>query len=198
QEMPNRIDVMNAREWADFAKMAYENARAQNPNSDPVPQGVLDILSGTHAVDTDWQDQILKTGGIQDHNVSMSGATDDANYFLSGGYTRQDGTIRKTDFERFSLRVNSELRRGRLTLGENVSLSRSNRSNLVLNEGSPLINAMRMPPGIPVFDEANNPPYGYGSAFLPNFGTNPLGLIEQRDDQFQRNQVFGTVFGEYS
>ncbi|HEX6927082.1 MAG TPA: TonB-dependent receptor [Longimicrobiaceae bacterium] len=198
QEMNNRIEVMNAREWAEFAKMAYENARAQNPNADPVPAGVLAILDGTHTVDTDWQDVILQDGAIQDHNVSMSGATEDANYFLSGGYTRQEGTIKKTDFERFSLRVNSELRRGRLTLGENISLSRSNRNNLVLNEGSPLINAMRMPPGIPVFDEANNPPYGYGSAFLPNFGTNPLGLIEQRDDQFQRNQVFGTVFGEYS
>ena len=105
QEMPNRIDVMNAREWAAFAKMAYENARAQNPNSDPVPQGVEDILDGTLAVDTDWQDVILDEGAIQDHNLSMSGATEDADYFLSGGYTRQDGTVRKTDFERFSLRV---------------------------------------------------------------------------------------------
>jgi TonB-dependent starch-binding outer membrane protein SusC len=197
QETANRIDVMNAREWAEFAQMAYENARAQNPNSDPVPAGVQAILGGTLNVDTDWQDQILRTGAIQDHNVSMSGATDDANYFLSGGYTQQDGTVKKTDFERFSMRVNSELRRGRLTLGENLSLSRSNRSNLVLNEGSPLIQAMRMPPGIPVFDENNTPAYGYGSAFLPNFGTNPLGLIELRDDDSQRNQAFGTVYGQY-
>lgn len=197
QEMVDRIDVMNAREWAEFAQMAYENARAQNPNSDPVPQGVLDILSGTNTVDTDWQDQILATGAIQDHNVSISGATDDANYFLSGGYTQQDGTVKKTDFERYSMRVNSEMRRGRLTLGENVSLSRSNRSNLVLNEGSPLIQAMRMPPGIPVFNEDNTPAYGYGSAYLPNFGTNPLGLIELRDDDVQRNQAFGTLYGEY-
>ncbi|HEX6068949.1 MAG TPA: TonB-dependent receptor [Longimicrobiaceae bacterium] len=198
QDMTNRIDVMNAREWAEFARMAYENARAQNPNSDPVPAGVMAILNGTHTVDTDWQDQILQTGAIQDHNLSMSGANDDANYFISGGYTKQDGTVKKTDFERFSFRVNSELRRGRLTLGENISLVRSNRSNLVLNEGSPLIQAMRMPPGIPVYDENNSPPYGYGSQFLPNFGTNPLGLIEQRDDNLQRNQGFGTIYGQYS
>src|SRR5690606_35716051 len=118
QEMNNRIEVMNAREWAEFAKTAYENPRAHNPNSHPVPAGVLAILDGTHTVDTDWQDVILQDGAIQDHNVSMSGASEDANYFLSGGYTRQEGTIKMTDFERFSLRVNSELRRGRLTLGE--------------------------------------------------------------------------------
>lgn len=197
QEMVDRIDVMNARDWASFARMAYENALAQNPSADPVPAGVLAILDGTHTVDTDWQDEILQTGSIQDHNVSMSGATDDANYFLSGGYTNQVGTVRNTDFERFSLRVNSELRRGRLTLGENLSLARSNRTNLVLNEGSPLIQAMRMPPGIPVFDEENNPPYGYGSQFLPNFGTNPLGLIEQRDDTAERNHAFGTLFAQF-
>ena len=46
QDMTNRIDVMNARDWAEFAQMAYENARAQNPNSDPVPAGVLAILNG--------------------------------------------------------------------------------------------------------------------------------------------------------
>ena len=74
---------------------------------------------------------------------------------------------------------------------------RSDKNNLTLNEGSPLIQAMRMPPGIPVFDEENTPGYGYGSAYLPNFGTNPLGLIELRDDDVQRNQAFGTVYGQY-
>src|SRR5690606_32489472 len=66
QEMNNRIEVMNAREWAEFAKMAYETARAQNPTADPVPAGVLAILDGTHTVDTDWQDVILQDGAIQD------------------------------------------------------------------------------------------------------------------------------------
>lgn len=191
EEVSNTIDVMDARGWAEFAQMAYTNA------GQPVPQGVQDILAGTNTVDTDWQDNILRGGAIQDYNVSMSGATGDATYYLSGGYTSQDGTVVKTDFERFTLRVNSELRRGRLTLGENLSLARSNKNNLTLNEGSPLIQAMRMPPGIPVFDSTKVPAYGYGSAYLPNFGTNPLGMLEQREDLTQTSQAFGTLYGEY-
>jgi TonB-linked SusC/RagA family outer membrane protein len=67
----------------------------------------------------------------------------------------------------------------------------------VLNEGSPLIQAMRMPPGIPVRDENNVPAYGYGSAYLPNFGTNPVGMLEQKDDMTRSSQVFGTLYGQY-
>lgn len=128
EEVSNTVDVMDARGWAEFAQMAYTNA------GQTVPQGVQDILAGTNTVDTDWQDQILNGGAIQDYNVAMSGATGDATYYLSGGYTSQDGTVVNTDFERYSLRVNSELRRGRLTLGESMSLSRSNKNNLTLNE----------------------------------------------------------------
>src|SRR5919106_4341823 len=119
EEVSKTWDVMDARGWAGFAQTAYQNA------GQPVPQGVQDILAGTNTVNTDWQDEILSRGAIQDHNVSMSGATDDATYYLSGGYTQQDGTVMKTDFERFSLRVNSELARGRLRLGENLALVRS-------------------------------------------------------------------------
>ena len=102
----NRLDLLNADQFTDYIAEARPGFQSAGYN-------------------TDWQDQILQTGAIQDHNLSMSGANDDANYFISGGYTRQDGTVKKTDFERFSFRVNSELRRGRLTLGENISGAKS-------------------------------------------------------------------------
>jgi TonB-dependent starch-binding outer membrane protein SusC len=191
EEASRRWEVMNAREWADFAYLAYTNA------GQAVPQGVLDIRSGAHTVDTNWQDEILRRGGIQDHNLSMLGNTDNATYYVSAGYTQQDGTIIKTDFERYSLRVNSELTLGRLRLGENLALVRSNKNNLTLNEGSPMVQAMRMPPGIPVRDANNLPAYGYGSAYLPNFGTNPVGMLEQKDDLTTSNQAFGTLYGQY-
>jgi TonB-linked SusC/RagA family outer membrane protein len=191
EEVADRWEVMNAREWAEFAQMAYQNA------GQPLPQGVQDILSGTLTVNTNWQDEILQPGAIQDHNVAISGATGDATYYVSGGYTSQDGTVLRTDFERYSLRVNSELELGRLTIGENLSLARSNKNNLTLNEGSPLIQAMRMPPAIPVVDSSNVPTYGYGSAYLPNFATNPVGMLEQRQDLTERAQAFGTLFGQY-
>jgi TonB-linked SusC/RagA family outer membrane protein len=198
QEPTGRIEVKNARGWAEFAQQAYENARAQNPNADPVPQGVRDILAGTLTVDTDWQDAIVRRGAIQDHAFSMSGGSPTASYYLSGGYTRQAGTIRETAFDRYSFRINSESERGRLKVGENIALSRSFKNNLDLNEGqSPLIHAMRLPPGIPIYDPNNPTGFGFGSQYLPNFGTNPVGLLALIDNTRRTHQAIGTVFGEY-
>ena len=198
QEPTGRIEVKNAREWAEFARQAYENALAQAPTADSVPKGVRDILAGTHTVDTDWQDAIFRRGAIQDHVLSISGASPTASYYLSGGYTRQDGTLRETAFDRYSFRINSEFERGRLKVGENIALSRSFKNNLDLNEGqSPLIHAMRMPPGIPIYEPNNPTGFGFGSQYLPNFGTNPVGLLALVDNTRRTHQAMGTVFGQY-
>ncbi len=194
-QQPNqRVELMGAQEWARVTQQAYQNANT------PLPQGVQDILSGRRTVDTDWLDAVQRNGSIQDHNLQVSGATatGSANYLLSGGYTRQVGTIINTDFDRYSFRVNSEARRGRFTLGENIAFARSNRDNLDLGgQGSPLIEAVRAVPGVPVRDSTTLSGYGFGSAYLPGFFDNPVGLLENRDVTRLTNQAFGTLYGAY-
>jgi TonB-linked SusC/RagA family outer membrane protein len=192
QEVPTRIDMMSAREWAAIQQRAFENANL------PVPAGVTDALNGNPAANTDWQDAVFRRGAIQDHNLSFSGGTQNASYLISGGVLDQQGSVVETDFRRYSLRVNSDLRRGRLTIGENIALSRSNRQGLVADflTGFPLIQVVRMLPTIPVRD-ANNPfGYGYGTGANPTFGTNPVGLLERRPTTERSNQVIGSAFGE--
>ena len=48
------------------------------------------ILSGKT---TDWQDLAFRTGFNQDYNVSVGGATDRINYYLSLGYLRNEGAL---------------------------------------------------------------------------------------------------------
>lgn len=182
QEVPNRVEMMDAAGWARITTMARTNAglptfeAARNPSNN-----------------TDWQDAVLQRGALQDHNVAISGGNENARYMVSGGFTDQQGTIIETDFQRYSLRLNTEFRRGILRVGENLSISRINRANLV---GFPLIDAMRMQPTIPVRDENNASGYGYGSDANPTFGSNPVGAIERTDNDDHINQVSGTVFAE--
>src|SRR5919199_5945165 len=79
QDIPKKIDMMGAREWAALQQTAYVNAGKE------VPSGITDVLSGRSTVSTDWQDAVFRTGYIQDHNISVSGGTSAASYLISGG-----------------------------------------------------------------------------------------------------------------
>ena len=187
QTVPKKIDMMNAREWAEL------NAQAWTGDSRGIPLYTQQTLAGTRTIDTDWQDEVFRQGGIQDHNLQAMGGTGTANYLVSGGYLRQTGTVIGTGFERYSLRVNSELRRGRFTFGENLSLSRANTQQPPTDQ---LIDALRFLPVIPVRDSTTNSGFGTGSDQAPTFGVNPVGAVALREDQLRRNQAFGTVYGE--
>jgi len=189
QSVPNQLDLAGPARWAEINRQAYENAGLA------VPQGTLDVISGVNTVNTDWQDEVFRTGAIQDHNLQVSGATANgtANYLLSGGYFNQEGTVLGSGFERYSFRVNSQIRSGRFTFGENLALARSNRRIPI---GNQLIDALRFPPVIPVRDPNTVSGYGVGSDYIPTFGVNPIGAANLRNERDRTNQVFGTIYGE--
>jgi TonB-linked outer membrane protein, SusC/RagA family len=182
QAIPKKIDMMNAQQWGAITKIAYANGNT------PAPAGALNPTTST-----DWQDALFQSGAIQDHNLSFFGGSPTADYMVSGGYLDQKGAIITTGFKRYNFRVNSELRRGKLTFGENMALSRSDRTNL---NGFPLIDAVRMLPGIPVFDPANPGGFGYGSDANPTFGTNPVGQQLARSNTDRSNQVIGSGYAD--
>lgn len=182
QTVPKRIDMMNAQQWAAITLEAYANGNTAPPTGAVAP-----------TVSTDWQDAVFQSGAIQDHNLSVSGGSTNTDYLLSGGYFEQKGAIVTTGFKRLSFRINSETRRGRFTIGENVALSQSNRTNL---NGFPLIDAVRMLPGIAVFDAANLGGFGYGNDANPTFGTNPVGQQLARSNTDRSSQVIGSTFAD--
>lgn len=62
-----------------------------------------------HYPDTDWQDAILQGNGIQhNHSLTMTGGTDKLKVLASIGYLGQGGIINNVDFERISLRLNTD------------------------------------------------------------------------------------------
>src|SRR5213594_4429608 len=178
--------MMNTTQWAALAHQAYANAGWAD---DSVPSAVVN----PPPIATDWQDAVFTTGAIQDHGVSVSGGTANAAYLISGGYVQQDGAIIQTGFQRYSFRVNSQLQRARLTLGENLALSSTRRQFL---SGFPLIDVVRFPPAIPVYDSTTSSGFGFGSNAVPTFGTNPVGELRMQDNWVRSNQVIGTTFAE--
>jgi TonB-dependent starch-binding outer membrane protein SusC len=190
QEVPNRIDMVDAGRWLELAREARANS------SDPGIRAVA-TRPFTTPVNTDWQDAVFQTGSIQDHNLSVSGGSETASYLVGAGYFQQEGTVMNTGFERFSFRVNSEMRRGRLKLGQTAALSRFERDNIV---GFPLVDALILTPVVPVRDPSNLGGYGFGAGtdvdYTATFGTNPVGAFEREDNTDLSHRVLGSLYGE--
>ncbi|HEX6536826.1 MAG TPA: SusC/RagA family TonB-linked outer membrane protein [Gemmatimonadaceae bacterium] len=183
QDVPKRIDMMNASQWAALTQQAYTNAGLTPP------AGAMDPGS----VNTDWQDAVFQRGAIQDYNLQVSGGTPTASWLVSGGVLDQSGTIITTNFRRYSFRVNSSARIGRLEVGENTALSQGRQQGL---NGFPLIDVVRMVPTIPVHDPNNPGGYGFGTPDNPTYGTNPVGELEAQTNNYRSNQVIGTAYGD--
>ncbi len=169
QSLYRRWNVMEAPEFAALQRQQYQNS------GQPVPASV----AGTPSVNTNWQDQVLQTGSLQDYNLTLSGGTSTSSYLVSGSYFNNRGYVQGTGFDRVSARVNTRSQIGRVTVGENMVLTNSN-----LQNPPPFINPIYdmayMLPVIPVQDpryiSATNPE-GYGIGTIPDavsYAYNPV------------------------
>ena len=73
---------------------------------------------------TNWYDEIVQTGKIQDHQISLVGGGEKATYSVSLGYTNREGTIQNSYFKRYSLRTNTTYNPNKyFTMGQNTNLA---------------------------------------------------------------------------
>ncbi len=105
QRLNNKLDVMNA---ADYAKTINAFKLTQNGSgATPVPVfSETEIDNFEKNGGTDWQDVIYRTAPLQNHELSVSGGTDNMKYLVSGGYLNQKGILVNSDYLRYSLRAN--------------------------------------------------------------------------------------------
>ena len=181
QDISKKLPLTSADRFIEINNLTYTN-NGETP------------LNLNTDVDTDWQDAFFQTGYVQEHNLRFSGGGETSSIAVTLNYFDQEGAVVGPEYERYSIRVNSELRKGRFTFGENILLSRSNRTRL---QGAPFVDLIRMLPTIPVLDENNTSGYGFGNDENSTFGTNPIGLQEHYSDKNVRSRVFGNIYLEY-
>lgn len=118
QQIPKKWDMMNNVEFANAQKTQYQNSNRTPP--------VSVTTAFDPSINTDWQNAVLRTGNVQDYNVGISGGSSNSSYLISGSFYRNEGVLISNSFERASLRVNTEAKKGRFTIGENMVLSNTN------------------------------------------------------------------------
>lgn len=80
--------------------------------------------------DYDWIGGGTQTGVVQDYAISYSAGSEKVNTYLTGGYYKETGTIKGSDFERLSFRMNTDyIANDRLTLKPKFAFSFDERHN---------------------------------------------------------------------
>lgn len=197
QQVPKRLNLASTGQLQGLFQQAYANANTPRGDQALVVRAPDSVAT---LANTNWQDAVFRTGAIQNYNLQASGGSTSANYLISGSVFNQDGTVLNTTFRRYSVRVNSEARRGRVTVGEAIALSQAQQADfgngIFGGQALPLIDVASLPSAIPVRN-ANNPGgYGFGSDAIPAFQVNPVAVLERNSNRRRSNQVIGTGYGE--
>lgn len=189
QQIPNRWDIMDNEAFAEMQRTQFENS------GDTPPALVADDFDPE--VNTDWQEEMIQLGALQDYNLSLSGGSAMGSYMISGSYFDNQGVIKGYDFERYSFRINSKSKIGRVTFGENILLSHS--INDVPGEGNPFYDMPQLLPVIPVQSEdyvsATNPEgWGIGSVGAPSYAWNPVAVNDLSRHTNRYSKLVGNAY----
>lgn len=92
---------------------------------------ILDSLKG---INTDWRDLFFQKGNFMEQQVNLSGGNEHIQVYNAIGLWKQNGIVKRTGLDRYSLRSNVNMKYGRFTSALNLSLGYSN-SLFTYNEG---------------------------------------------------------------
>ncbi|HYH55506.1 MAG TPA: SusC/RagA family TonB-linked outer membrane protein, partial [Anseongella sp.] len=175
----NTLDVLNGEQYRDLmTDMGY--------NTD----------WNAYTANTDWQDLVFENGTSQNYQLSFSGRSEKTGYYISGGWTRQNGAVRSSEMDRFNFKVNLDHQMNNwLKIGTNVAYTRyhdvSLNDNQAINQGGVILGVLSTPPIIDIYNEdgtfTRNPFQDW---------ENPVSSTDGTDRGYKNQRLLGNFFGE--
>ncbi|MEZ4996433.1 MAG: SusC/RagA family TonB-linked outer membrane protein [Bacteroidales bacterium] len=172
QHLAKKIDLLSGRE---FAIISNEIIAGSYNNVDLVPN-------------TDWQDQVFSAAPIQNHQLSVTGATKLTQYYVGIGAFIQDGIIDKSNYNRLTLKLNNTYNLTPfLKLGNNLTIAPYTQQNApnvtyAVYRAQPVLK--------PYYDDGSY-------AVVYNVG-NPLASLEYSNDFRKGVRGVGNIYAEAS
>lgn len=183
-----RYDLMDAETYKIYNDRAYDEA---------ILAGVSGITKRQNHYDgnTDWQDEMLSTGVLQNYNVSLSGGSKTVKYYASLNRMVDDGALLNTKYDKYGFRINTSGQKGIFSYGENFYYTKSDRKNL---NGNPWSDFIGIAPTIPVYDESHPGGYGYGDVDRANtYGLNPVAMqnlyVQNNEEEYLTGNIYGQI-----
>lgn len=183
QQLPREIQLLTGPQLAD-----YVNESAAFFGTPPIYPDLSKVTN------TDWQKAVTRHAGIQSADLSVSGGSENLNYYLSGNYFNQDGIILNSGFKRYQTRMNLDLKLTNwLTIGTQMNFSRSDKNNNKVN----LLTVLRdAPTSLPVKDSTGN--YSILNPLTGRTFENPVADAKLSLDDTYENNLLGNWYAEAS
>ncbi|MFD2934241.1 SusC/RagA family TonB-linked outer membrane protein [Spirosoma flavum] len=195
----NKVDVLNRDQYVQYATTLTTNAgipvpsRLSNLNT-PIYAGATQTFAQT---ETNWQNELFQKASISQHQISLSGGGAVSRFFASASYFKQNGIMKGTDFERGSLRLNSDHQVTKfLSFGQTLTGSFSNQRGETTGDRSQLMHAIRMMPYWPTTDPTKVGGFSAPTALDGSDPENPLRAVTIDIARTKFLKVFATFYAD--
>lgn len=181
-----------------FPSGTYEGDPLTNPDLYSLAEGNINAI--TRSADTNWWKETTRSAPIKNHNISASGATENARYAFSLGYFSADYITKFSSYDRVSIRANTEFKalNNKLSIGENFTASFSNKKGDYGNdeEQNAVSAGYKHHPLLPIYDIAGNFAGSRGANLGNNY--NPYATLKRdENDRVYGLRLLGNVYADY-
>ena len=167
---------------------------------DPFNPSSRYLITKANKEGTDWFNEVFANAPIQNHQIGVNGATEQARYAMTLNYFDQQGIMKYTSYKRYTLRANTEFNVSKkFRVGENMQVGydeRIGQPNGNQSESNPISFIYRIQPIIPVRDIMGN----YAGTSGPDLDNsrNPLAELDRGKDNVNKNvRLFGNAYAEF-
>lgn len=190
QSLRKKLDLLGK---DDFVKLANEVSRND---------GGSDIYSAAEIArlpNIDWQDEVYNTASMHNHQLGFSGGSKNSRYFTSLNYLNQDGIIKNSGYERYSVRMNLDQQiTEKLKFTTNLSFSNSTYAQGQYTSadggGGIPFTTRAIPPIIPIKDQDGNYTKFTG---VPWGATNSVGISNELISLQANNRLIANARFDY-
>lgn len=226
QEVSKKIDLLNSQQFAELSKDAANNAYVDNvvgaqitdPNTvRPVlrqkyPRGDLfdwfnfdDPTRIANLPYNDFQDLVFRNAMMSNYQLAASGGNEKTQFVISGGYLKQDGIIKKSTLDRYTLRAGVDVNvTDKLKIGLNINPSYRIQDEVTANghwADNGIINAaLAAAPMAPIY-AADGRTYSSETALAAPYNwpgiTNPVANITEYNSEYVTTNLLSSGYAEY-
>lgn len=167
QTTAKRMKLLDA---AGYAALSNDMMVNSDSNSNPEWYDPSTLGAGT-----DWVDELLQNGLMQNYNVSYSGGSEKSHYYFSAGFLDQTGVVKNVGYRRFTFQSNNDAQLTKwLKMSQNLLFSADRKHSGSYDMGA----TMRALPVFPVKDENGEWSGPDGNADWYGSTRNPVGQNE--------------------